>query len=111
MNDQLRELVRASLDLPSCVTYLTSSGIVNLGSCLLDEIIVTANGGDVTVKVYDGSSDKGDQLATLLVKDGYSQTFTFGRGGIIDKGIYLDVTSSYSFVTVNYRVMDQALIL
>lgn len=101
INEQ--EMLKVGFDLPSAIEYVEADGIVTNGSCLLDEIIITANGGDVTVKVYDGTNITFDQKATLLVKDGYTQNFKFGRGAIMDRGIYLAVTSTYTNLTIMFR--------
>lgn len=69
--------------------------------------VLLASGGTATVALYDGlNADTGDLIDFLRAGDGEADRHVFERGIDVREGLYVDVGSNVSKLTIYYRPQE-----
>lgn len=79
-----------------------TSRIINRGECLLSSILITADGADGEVDIYDGLSDNDEHKIKLLSPDTYSRNFNFSQPVHFRRGLYVKVNAATTYCTVSF---------
>jgi len=82
---------------------LTASAIVNRGQCKLMSIHVTEiTGNPATIKIFDGTSNSGLEVARLNLSAG--QTVEFDMHGVLCKtGLYFEETTGAVACSIEFQ--------
>lgn len=76
--------------------------IINRGRALLGSVLVSSDGADGEIDVYDGVSAADPLICKILAPDTYSFQARFGEGVLCQRGIYIDVNADTTYFTVEY---------
>lgn len=82
--------------------YTNTSGIINLGPCIVKAVHIAGDGENADAQVYDGFNTSGKLKAHLEVAENNSYTWRPGDGTDLDYGLYIAVSGSGAKVTVTY---------
>ncbi len=81
-----------------------TSAQVYRGKCYLVGLVVSGDGADGTLQVYDSQGNETDQLLHIGVKSGETVTYRPMFPLFLDRGLYVTVNVSTTKATVEYLV-------
>lgn len=88
------------------VKLANTNECIHKGKCIVGNIVISADGVNGDADIYDGENDNGERKFHLEALS----TTTFGTGASeekdFDKGIYIKVNASTTFVSVSFRVRE-----
>lgn len=86
--------------------YRTASGVIHNKKCLLYGLIVTPDGTNNSyADIYDGVNTSEPQVMRVRVVSTTSRAINFGRGVLLQRGLYIDFETNLSSVTVFSKVV------
>lgn len=86
--------------------WLTADQLVNEGRTLLCQLIVNASADGGSVTIYDGLNANGDLVGVFDGLAAGCNPIAFGRGVCLTRGLFVDIGSNITGVTVIYRPID-----
>lgn len=82
--------------------YLTASGVVEKGPCVLHHIIVTPDGSNASyVDIYDGISTSDPKIGRIRIAKTASRPYAFGHHIFLSRGCYLEFESNLESVMIS----------
>lgn len=85
--------------------YLTASRVISNRECLLWGLIFDSDGSNGYITVYDGDSTSEDTFGVFDVLANDTKPLLFPRPVRLQRGLYVDLTSHVSHVTVLWEPM------
>jgi hypothetical protein len=87
--------------------WITADGLVASGPIVLRSISVVSDGvGAADATIYDGISDDGQTVAKITALSGDTRTLSFGDGIILPTGLYVDVGSNVTGVSIVWDALE-----
>ena len=77
------------------------------GACHLGNVVITGDGGAGDADVYDGVNDLGEHKLHLEALTGVTFSTGAGQCHAINKGIYVRVNNTTTFVMVTFRTPNK----
>ena len=102
INDGISEII----PYPAHVKTVTSTGIIYKGPCLVSAITITGAGGDANCQVYDGLNTEGELKFNLYALSGTTFNEILMHPTDFDYGIYVNVGTATTVVTVQFIPED-----
>ena len=82
--------------------YVSASGKVYEGSCIVESVHVAGDGAAADCQVYDGENVKAEQKAHIEALSGTTFCWCSGGGSRFDHGIYVAVNAATTKVSITF---------
>lgn len=82
---------------------MNASGVVVIGKGYVTDCIISADGADATVSLYDGKDTAGKRIGKFIIPNGYSLPLTFKTYPRFDYGLYVEINADTTFVNIGCR--------
>lgn len=87
--------------------YMTASGVVDPGPCILWHIIVTPDGSNASyADLYDGIDTSSPKIARIRTQAKASRPYSFGNPLYLPRGCYVDFETNLECVTINVETAE-----
>jgi hypothetical protein len=84
--------------------HFNESVPLEIGNGYVTDLMVTANGADATLELFDGKNDSGVSLMKILVKDGYTWAHSFKTYPYFNTGLYAKINADTTLCNVGWRM-------
>lgn len=82
--------------------FVTASGKVYEGSCIVESVHVAGCGAAADCQIYDGENANAEQKVHIEAYSGMTDSWIPGRGSRFNYGIYIVVNAATTKVSITY---------
>ena len=90
----------------SILNFVNHSQRICIAQGRVDAIVISSNGAEAVVELFDGMTDHGFRMLYIYQKDQTPFSPNLGKGLYFRRGLYIKINAITTFVTITTTVMD-----